>query len=192
MAATTTLIDEAVSAARGCFGLLVGDRRAAHHFDFSRRGLAGSYIAFLLAGLLNAYLPILLGRGDDGLPASRALIMVAVIYAGQVGFSVIVLRQLKRLDGLVPYLVADNWTTFYLTIVSALLTVVGFGGDLALIFLAILIMVLEVNLARLIVTLRPLQIAMFLIAQIAGVLLTLLIIGMIIPLPPELTATPPA
>ena len=43
----------------------------------------------------------------------------------EIGFSAIVLRQLKRLDGLVPYLVADNWATFYITVFSTVLALVN-------------------------------------------------------------------
>ena len=63
------------------------------------------------------------------------------------------LRQIGRLDGLVPYLVADNWATFFITIVSTLLTLVGIGDEFAIIALGILVIIVEVNIARLIVTL---------------------------------------
>ena len=35
------------------------------------------------------------------------------------------LRQIKRLDALVPYLVADNWVTFFLTLIVAALVAAG-------------------------------------------------------------------
>jgi hypothetical protein len=123
--------------------------------------------------------------------------MIAILFGFQIGFSAIVLRQLKRLDGLVPYLVADNWATFYITIASTVLTLFGFSGDIALIAIGILVLVIEINIARLIVTLSPLQIAMFLIAQLVGVSLGLIIVGVMFPLSPaELEAVgasiPPA
>jgi hypothetical protein len=47
------------------------------------------------------------------------------------------------------------------------------------------VIIVEVNIARLIVTLPPLQIAMFLIAQLVGVSIGLLLISFLFPLPPE-------
>lgn len=183
MAQQSTFIEELMAAGRGVISLLIGDRRAGSYFDFSRRGLAGSFIAFLAVTGLNAALSVILGTRDPG-GIARSIVMVAILFVLQVGFSAIVLRQLKRLDGLVPYVVADNWATFFLTLISGALAAAGIDGDPVLIVLAIVVIVIEVNIARLIVTLTPLQIAMFLIAQLVGVMIGLGIIGLAIPLPP--------
>jgi hypothetical protein len=183
-----TFIDELKAAARGSVALLIGDRGAANYFDFSLRGLCGSAIAFLLATALNAYLPALLGMQVGSGTITRGLLMVALLLALQIAFSAIVLRQLKRLDGFVPYLVADNWVTFFITLLSTGLMLFGVSGDVAIIGIGILVIVVEINIARLIVTLSPLQIAMFLIAQLVGVSIGLLIYGMVMPLPPDAAA----
>lgn len=186
MAQQSTFLEELMAAGRGVFGLLIGDRRAGGYFDYSQRGLAGSFIAFLAVTGLNATLPVILGIRDAG-GIARSVLMVAILFALQLGFSAIVLRQLKRLDGLVPYLVADNWATFFLTLISGALAAAGIDGDPVLIVLAIVVIIIEVNIARLIVTLSPLQIAMFLIAQLVGVSIGLAIIGFTFPLPPDAT-----
>ena len=85
----------------------------------------------------------------------------------------------------VPYLVADNWATFFLTLVSAALAAAGFANDFTLIVLGVVVLLVEVNIARLIVTLPPLQIAMFLIAQLVGVAIGLVVLGFVFPVPPE-------
>jgi len=59
-----------------------------------------------------------------------------------------------------------------------------FKMAMVLIVLAIVVILVEVNIARLIVTLSPLQIAMFLVAQLVGVSIGLAIIGFAFPLPP--------
>jgi hypothetical protein len=159
----------------------VGDRRASDYFDFSRRGLAGSYNALLVAHLVSAYVPILLGDRPAPGAITKAMIMVAILFAAQVGCSAIVLRQIGRLDGLGPYLVADNWATFYITLISAILSQIGFAGDVALFVIGILVIVVEINIARVIVTLSALQIAMFLIAQLVGVSIGLIIVGVLFP-----------
>lgn len=173
----TTLLEEMSAAARGCIALLIGDRRAAGYFDFSQRGLAGSFVAFLVATLFSALSPMLFGIETPPGAITRGLLLVGVLFAAQIGFSALVLRQIGRLDGLVPYLVADNWATFYITIISTLLTLAGIGDEFAIIALGILVIIIEVNIARLIVTLPGLQIAMFLIAQLVGVSIVLLVMS---------------
>ena len=183
MAQQATFLEELMSAGRGVIGLLIGNRRAGSYFDFSQRGLVGSFIAFIAVTGLNAVLPVVLGNKDPG-GIARSVLMVAILFALQLGCSTIVLRQLKRMDGLVPYLVADNWATFFLTLISGALAAAGIDGDPVLVVLAIVVIVIEVNIARLIVTLSPLQIAMFLVAQLVGVSIGLGIIGLTFPLPP--------
>ncbi len=185
MAQQSTFIEEMMAAGRGVIALLTGNRGAGGYFDLSQRGLLGSFIALLLVTALNAVLPTILGV-DSGGGIARGIFMVAILFGLQVAFSAIVLRQLKRLDGLVPYLVADNWATFFLTLISAAIAAAGLANDFTLIVLGIVVIIVEVNIARLIVTLSPLQIAMFLIAQLVGVSIGLAVIGFTFPVPPEL------
>jgi hypothetical protein len=179
----STFVEEMMAAGRGVIGLLAGDRQSGSYFDLSDRGLAGSFIALLLVTALNAVLPIILG--SEGESIAQGVITVALLFVLQVGFSIIVLRQVNRLDGLVPYLVADNWATFFLTLISTAVAAAGLANDFTLIVLGIIVIIVEVNIARLIVTLPPLQIAMFLIAQLVGVSIGLVLIAFLFPLPPE-------
>jgi len=183
----TSLIEEMQAAARGVLALVAGDRRAVHFFDFSTRGLAGSFIAFLIATAINAYLPLLLGMQRPGSSIGRDLLTVAILFSLQVGCSALLLRQLKRMDGFVPYLVADNWSTFFVTLLSMVLTLLHLGGDVLTFGVFILVMLLEINIARLVLTLRPLHIVMLLVAQMVGVLVGLLFFGAL--LAPEVTAS---
>jgi hypothetical protein len=179
-----TIVEELTAAARGVAALVFYNRRAAEYFDLSLRGLAGSFIAFLSVTALQAAMPALLGAHGPEASVFRAVTTVAILFSLQVGFSAIVLRQLKRLDGFVPYLVADNWATFFVTLGSTLLLMLGMGGDVALILIGILVIVIEINIARVIVTLTPLQIAMFLVAQLVGVTIGLLLVQAIFPATP--------
>lgn len=181
----STFIEEMMAAGRGVIGLLTGDRQAGSYFDLGQRGLLGSFIALLLITALNAVLPIILG--DETESITRGVATVVLMLALQIGFSVIVLRQVGRMDGLVPYLVADNWATFFLTLISAALAAAGLANDFTLIVLGVVVIIVEVNIARLILTLPPLQIAMFLIAQLVGVSIGLVVIGFLFPVPPDVT-----
>lgn len=177
--------DEVSSAARGVAGLVIGNRQSGRYFDFSTRGLVGSFIAFLTVTLITAALPLLLGVPGAKGSVFRAVMTVIILFGFQIAFSAILLRQLRRLDGLVPYLVADNWASFFLTLASTLLSLFGIGGEFLLIAVGIVVIVIEINIARLIVTLSAWQIAMFLVAQLVGVSIALLIVGVVFPLSPE-------
>ncbi|HEY9010381.1 MAG TPA: hypothetical protein VIN06_05140 [Devosia sp.] len=175
--------EEVVTAGQGVLALIVGDRRAPQHFDFSDRGLVGSFIGLLLVTFLSAVLPLVLPGAGEDYSIARSVGIAVLLFSFQVGFAALVLRQMKRLDGLRPYLVADNWASVYISVGQLLLSFVGFQGELAFFALSILVIVVEINIARLIVTLTPLQIAMFMIAQVVGVAIALLLVGMLFPSP---------
>jgi hypothetical protein len=182
------IFEEMLAAARGIAAVAIGDRRAASFFDFTQRGLAGSFIAFLVATAISAYLPQLTGGASAAIPTSRLVLMASLLFAVQLGFSALVLRQLRRLDGFVPYLVADNWATFFVTLVSSLLTLFGLSNDAAVLLIGVLVLVIEINIGRVIVRLTGWQIAMLLVAQLVGVGIGLLLVGLIVPLPPDIVA----
>ena len=178
--AQTTIIEELVAAARGSVALLIGDRKAPDYFDFSQRGLLGSFIALIAGQVIGAAVALLMGERFAPGGVAEAMISVVILFCGQVGFSAIVLRQIGRMDGLGPYVVADNWATFFFTIIVAL-----FGGlrvgDPQFFILGIMVLIVEINIARLIVTLSALQIAMFLIAQLVGLSLASIVVGLMFP-----------
>jgi hypothetical protein len=182
-----TFIEELMAAGRGTLGLFVGNRQAGAYFDFSRRGLVTSFIALLLVTLLNVSMPTIMGAENESIAQNAAI--VAILFLLQLAVAAIALRQLKRLDGFVPYLVADNWTTLFLTLISTALVAAGITSDFSLVVIGVVVILIEVNIARFIVTLSPMQIAIFLIAQLVGVAVGLLLIGFLFPLPPEVVAT---
>jgi hypothetical protein len=174
--------NEVASAARGVAALVIGDRRAASYFDFSDRGLVGSFIAFLVVALINTGVPLLLGIPGMSGTVFRAIATVVIVLALQIGAAAIVLRQLKRPDALVPYIVADNWATFFLTIATTALGLTGVGGELLLVVTGIVIIIVMVNLARLILTLTAWQIVTFLVAQLISGIVALMVLTVIFPL----------
>ncbi|HTJ56799.1 MAG TPA: hypothetical protein VL418_04440 [Devosiaceae bacterium] len=183
----TTFIDELVAAGRGLAAIVTGDRRSASYFDFSLRGLAGSFVAILVATAFSAYVPIVTGGGNASrLPTGGWVLLELFLLAVQIGFSALVLRQLNRMDGLVPYLVAHNWANFFLSVVSTLLNIFGLTSDFVVLIIGVLMIAIEINIARLIVTLNPWQIAMFLIAQIVGVICGLILLILFVPLPADM------
>ena len=81
---TTHILEELLAAAQGTAAIIVGDRKAPSYFDFSARGLAGSFIALLVATTFSAYLPVLTGTADDGLSPGQELLTVGVLVAMQI------------------------------------------------------------------------------------------------------------
>lgn len=175
-----TLINEMIAAARGTVALLAGRRSASEYYDLSLKGLTGSLIAFIIAVTFNAFAPHLSGTAAAPQPW-QALVMVSLLYLFQTGFGALVLQQFGRLDGLVPYLVADNWATFFITGFSGIMISLGLGGDGIILLIGLLVIILEINISRLIVKLRPMQIAIFIIAQLVGAFIGLMVLGAVFP-----------
>jgi len=179
-----------MAAGRGVFALLIGNRRAAGYFDATQRGLVTSFIALVVAAAIRSFLPIIVSKDHDS--ALVSLVQFAILFGVQLGCAVIVLRQIKRMDALVPYLVADNWVTFFVTLIFGALTAAGVAGDTAgdgiTIIFGIAVLVLEVNIARIVMGLAPLQIASLVVAELVGALLAVGIIILLFPLPPDAMA----
>jgi hypothetical protein len=172
----SSFIDEAVRAVQGVFAAAVGRRDTPLFFDFSQRGLVGSFIALLIATGFDALTP---SAGQGSLITS--LFTVALLYSVQMGASYLVLRQFQRLDGFVPYIVVDNWVTLVFGLLFALLGLFGLDGQTAIIVSGLVVIMLQINIARLVVTLQPLQIAVFLVAQMISALIALTILMAFIP-----------
>mgnify|MGYP001027599070 CR=1 FL=1 len=170
MAQSANFLEELMAAGRGLIRLLVGDRRAGSYFDFSQRGLAGSFIALLIVAGLDAVLPLILSSRHDSIATS--MFQLVVIYGFQLGFTTLVLRQLKRIA----------------TLILGAIFAAGIGASIAILVIGIMAIVIEVNIARLVMTLSPLHIAFMIGAQIIGVLIGLLLLMLLFPLPPDVAA----
>ena len=183
---TTTFLDETMAAARGCFALLLGRREAASFFDFSQRGLIGSFIALIIGLAVQAFGPQPLDGPEASGVASSVMILGAMIMAIQIGVAYGVLRLLGRSDGFVPFVVVHNWATMVQGVLAVILTLVFgapfvvepasemvqlTGGSVPFMALSIATLVVWVNIARLVLTLRPRHVAAFVVAQLAAALI---------------------
>jgi hypothetical protein len=187
LAQQQSFIEELMAAGRGVIALLTGNRQAAGYFDISRRGVAGSFIALLIVVTVATYLPILTTKDHDS--AIVSLGQYAIFYVLQIGCTLIVLRQIKRLDMLNAYLVGDNWISFFVSLIVLALAAAGLGDDtIVTIIFGIVGLVLEINLCRLILGLPPMQIALLIVAQAVGLLIAGGIILVLYPLPPDVAS----
>jgi hypothetical protein len=176
-----TYWNELVSAGRGVIAVIIGDKRAPGYFALDQRGLLGSFIALLAITAINAYVPRLMGLPGGKGGVLLTVVVVALLTALQIGFLALALRQMKRLDGLLPYLVAQNWGSFFLSVALLLLIVLGLASDLTLLVLAIVEIIIQVNVSRLIVRLTGGQIALLIVAQLVGVSAGLLVLSWVLP-----------
>lgn len=174
-----TLIEEMMLAARGMVALLLGRRSAPEYFDLGLGGLAGSLVAFLAATAINCYLPYLMGASVEEVgPAWQAVLIILILIGSQILASALILNQFRRADGFVPYLVADNWTTFFVTLITIGVSLTGVDSQVLLFVVGIAALLIRINNARLIVTLTPLQIVGFLLAQLVGAFAGLVMVGL--------------
>lgn len=188
--APTNFIEELTAAARGSVALVVGDRKAADWFDFSLRGLAGSFIALLAAIAIEAYVPALTGNASataSYISPGQAVLMNVVLLALQSGVALLLLKWMKRQDAFIPYFVTDNWASFFTAIIAGALRLLGVGDTVGVVFFLVLLLIIEINIARLIMTLSTRQIVLFLVGQtfIVGFGF-ILVAGLILPVPPDM------
>ena len=185
VSASQSLVAESTSAARGVFALTIGNRQAPALFDLTRHGLCGSFIALLGVALITAVVPMLLGTGGPPGALTLEMLSLVIFLVLQVALSAIALRQFKRLDGLVPFLVADNWMNVVVTVIAVALAFTGIGLQNAALGVGLIAIVNMVNNARLVVKLSAMQIVIFLIARLIGGLLAILLVAMLVGVSPE-------
>lgn len=178
----TSYLDETRSALRGVVALILGDRKAPGYFDLSQHGLVGSFIALLGVLLLEIVVGMVIGQIGSG--QIFTTVFQTLLFYGAVTLAPrVLLTVLGRLDAFMPYLVALNWTNVFFTLI---IVVLGLIGAPTLAFVVIIAaFIASINIARIIMTLRPMQIVMLFAVQLVGFLLALVILMMIFPLSPE-------
>lgn len=187
-----TFIQEAVNAWRGTLEILRGRREGAARFNFNMAGVAGSFVAFFLGAALSLFSPSfsmdttanLSERAGESITSQGSLAILGVIVVlsiFQVGFGAIALFQFNKLDGLIPYLVSDNWAGLFISALSAILLILGNPGGMSILIVIGIALTSKINIARLIMGLTPAQIAMFLVAQFIGVLSGLILLEVMVP-----------
>lgn len=191
-----TLFEEAGSALAGTWLLLAGRGEARGYFDFSQRGLAGSFIPLVLACVT---LVTFLGMGpaDQSISAAMQVFVLGAIATLRYSALRVILPPLGASDAFRPYMVASNWAsaiavaavmvlTFGVAFVAALIlgptsgeTLVGLV--LALwVAVAIAIVVIEINILRIVAGLGAGEIILALAVQLLAVLTGFALIGRLV------------
>lgn len=178
----TSLLDEARLAALGTVRVIAGRRDAPLYFGEDLPALFGSLLALVVAiafSLAISAIQIALMGATPVVSSFETVATTTIIFLGQLGGTYAAFRTLRRPDGFVPYLVADNWTSFYLSVVTAVLGLVGLGADLVLVVVGLVTLVAKINIARLIAGLKAGGVAILVIAQLCGGAAALLVVGLV-------------
>lgn len=171
-----TLVDEARAAVRGVFALVVGDRSAPRYFSFTQAGLVGSFIAVLIITPVELVFTATLGMGG----VFKLFVQNALLYAGFLGATWLYLRLIGRTDALVPFMVATNWANAILSIVSLAVALLGLSFlGIALLLVGLIVLI---NTARLVMTLKAMQVVLLTVVQSVGIIaISLLILALFPP-----------
>jgi len=184
------LFDEIVRAGQGTLALVRGQRNAPSFFDYSYAGLAGSF-AFLVITLgLSAFLNASVSQQTPfTLSAWQWFSMLVSIISIQLASAAFVLAQMRRSDGLLPYIVTSNWTTFFLSMIALIIGFLPLGFSVTMFVLLAGTLIIWVNTLRLVVTLSPGQIAIFILVQLGVTFFAAIVVAaLILPeMPVEMT-----
>lgn len=190
----STLVKEAGWAIGGAWRLVLGRRDALNWFDFSQRGLAGSFIPLVLAFVVfTGFTGMGAAAGPTLSPAGQLFICGALIAARFVALR-LVLPRLDALHAFRPIMVASNWTnaiavgglvmvTFCVAFVGALILGPAAGETLVSMILtvwatiAIAAILAEINILRLVAGLNGGEVIMVLGAQIVTLIVAVFILA---------------
>ncbi|WP_338607962.1 hypothetical protein V6617_16240 [Pelagibacterium nitratireducens] len=190
----STLLEEAGRAVGGMLRLVLGRRDATCRFDFSQRGLAGSFIALIVAFVVFTAITGMGAAVRQTMSPTGQLFIIGTLVAARFVALRVVLPRLNALHAFRPVMVASNWVnaiavgglvaaTFCLAFVGALMLGPTAGETLVAIILtlwvaiAIATFVAEVNILRLVAALGGGEIVMVLAAQVFALILAIFILA---------------
>jgi len=190
----STLLEEAGRAVGGMLRLVLGRRDAISRFDFSQRGLAGSFIALIVAFVVFTAITGMGAAVRQTMSPTGQLFIIGTLVAARFVALRISLPRLDALHAFRPVMVASNWVnaiavgglvaaTFCLAFVGALMLGPTAGETLVAIILtlwvaiAIATFVAEVNILRLVAALGGGEIVMVLAAQVFALILAIFILA---------------
>lgn len=182
MSTATSLIDEARLAAQGTVRMIAGRRDAAIFFGEDLPALFGSLLALVAAivfSLVVSTVQIAMMGATPVVSSFETVATTAIIFIGQVGGTYAAFRSLRRPDRFVPYFVAENWVSFYLSVVTAVIGLIGLDRGVILLLVGLVTLVTKINIARLVSELHASGIAILIIAQICGGAAALLVVGLV-------------
>lgn len=192
----STLFEEAGWALGGTWRLLMGQDQARSHFDFSQRGLAGSFVPLVLACVVLVGFIGAGSAGQTGVSPATQMFFLGAIATLRLTALRMILPRLDALHAFRPYMVASNWAnaiglalivpaTFASVFIAALILGPASGQTLVGMVLmlwgaaALGLLVIEINILRIVARLGAAEIVLVLFAQLFAVLAGLYVIGLL-------------
>ncbi len=188
------LIEEGASAVGGTWHLMLGRPDALSRFDFSQRGLAGSFIALIVAFVVFTAITGMGAAARQTMSPAGQLFIIGTLIAARFVALRVVLPRLDALHGFRSVMVASNWVnaiavgglvgvTFCVAFAGALMLGPTAGETLVAIILtlwaaiAIATFIAEINILRIIAGLRGGEVVMVLAAQLFAMILAVFILA---------------
>lgn len=174
-----TLFEEARSALTGSWRLIVGRRDAPGYFFTDLRGLTSSFIALLVSVAVTFLISAMVAPTGTGISTFVALVQNALLYAGIMGASWVVLRLTGLTDKFIAFVTVENWVNAIVSVILAVVALVTFSAELILILAVVIGFLARINNARLVVGMKAGQIVMLIVVQTIGMMIALLAVGAI-------------
>ncbi|MCD7058890.1 hypothetical protein [Pelagibacterium xiamenense] len=179
-AKTSSLVQEAFSAADGCWRLAIGRREAPSYFSDDLSGLVSSFIGLIVSVAIALIVTAITVPSASGVTSFSFFFSDVLLYGILTGASWVVLRFLDKADRFVAYLTVSNWLSTFFGIAFQILALVGLPGEAILLIALVAGLATYINNARLVVGLRAAGIAMLMVGQVVGVMIGLLVAGAIL------------
>lgn len=170
-------LQETRSAIVGSLRLIAGRRDAPGYFFTDLRGLASSFIALLVSVAVTFVFSALVAPEGAGGSTFAALIQNALLYAGIMGGSWVVLRLTGLSEKFVAFVTVENWVNAIVSVVLAVVALVTLSAELILILAVVIGFLARINNARLVVGMKAGQIVMLIVVQTIGMMIALLVVG---------------
>lgn len=175
--AQPTLLEETRSAFAGTWRLIVGRRDAPGYFFTDMRGLASSFIALLVSVAVTFLITALVAPAGSGISTFAALVQNALLYAGIMSASWVVLRLTGLTERFMAFVTVENWVNALVSIALAVVALVTVSAELILLLAVVIGFLARINNARLVVGMKAGQIVMLIVVQTIGMLIALLAVG---------------
>ncbi|WP_417583917.1 hypothetical protein [Pelagibacterium sp.] len=172
--AQPTLLEETRSAFVGTWRLIAGRRDAPGYFFTDMRGLASSFIALLISVAITFLISALVVPSGSEVSTFAALVQNALLYAGIMSASWVVLRLTGLSEKFTAFVTVENWVNAIVSIALAVVALVTVSAELILILAVVIGFLARINNARLVVGMKAGQIVMLIVVQTIGMMFALL------------------
>ena len=174
-----SLTEETRSALAGSWRLVAGRRDAPGYFFTDLRGLTSSFIALLVSVAVTFLISALIVPAGAGVSTFAALVQNALLYAGIMGSSWVVLRLTGLTDKFIAFVTVENWINAIVSAILAVVALMTFSAELILILAVVIGFLARINNARLVVGMKAGQIVMLIVVQTIGMMIALLAVGVL-------------